>query len=99
MYRVVVGVIVLAACGGGSSKPGGDAQPLPPPGCGDGIASGAEMCDGTDLRGRTSCQDLGYYDAGPLACTTTCDLDTSQCAGTCGDGVVQEGHEYCDTTE
>ena len=100
MYRLgVVGVFIVSACGGGSGTPdagptgGGDA---PQTSCGDGIASGAEMCDGADLGGHTDCQALGYYDAAPLTCTATCELDTSQCSGSCGDGIVQPDHEYCD---
>lgn len=93
---MVVGVLVLAACGGGSAPQGGDDAQPPPSGCGDGVATGAEMCDGSDLAGRTDCRDLGYYESAPLACTTVCELDTSQCSGYCGDDIVQAGHEYCD---
>jgi hypothetical protein len=88
-------VLVLAACGdGGNSKP--DGNTVPPPVCGDGIANGSELCDGSDLAGHTNCLDIGYYDSGPLACTATCQLDAAQCGGTCGDGIVQPDHEYCD---
>jgi hypothetical protein len=91
-----VGLVFVAACGGGGTVQGDAQPPLPQSGCGDGIASGGEMCDGSDLRGRADCQQLGYYDSAPLACTATCELDTSQCTGTCGDGVVQPEHEFCD---
>lgn len=46
--------------------------------CGDGIAHGAEVCDGNDLKGQT-CQDFGFSE-GTLACNLTCDaFDTSAC--------------------
>jgi hypothetical protein len=101
MYRLVVaGVVMFSACGGGGNGSrdagGSDAPPYPQPGCGDGIASGVEQCDGSDLAGRADCQSLGYYDSAPLTCTATCELDTSRCTGSCGDGVVQPDHEYCD---
>ncbi|HUW71871.1 MAG TPA: hypothetical protein VMV66_01605 [Candidatus Humimicrobiaceae bacterium] len=46
--------------------------------CGDGIAHGAEVCDGNDLKGQ-ACQDFGFSE-GTLACNLTCDaFDTSAC--------------------
>lgn len=46
--------------------------------CGDGVAHGAEVCDGNDLKGQT-CQDFGFSE-GTLACNLTCDaFDTSNC--------------------
>ena len=57
-----------------------------PPFCGDNKAKGGEACDGSDLRGN-SCTSLGF-DGGALACTGSCELDTSGCTTsatpTCG---------------
>jgi hypothetical protein len=41
--------------------------------CGDGVAEGAELCDGNDLRGQ-SCPA-----GGTLVCTALCTLDTTGC--------------------
>jgi hypothetical protein len=46
--------------------------------CGDGTASEAEWCDGTDLGYYTSCADFGYS-GGTLACRSDCAYDTSSC--------------------
>lgn len=70
--------------------------------CGNGVAEGSdptwpgyEVCDGTDLRG-LSCTDFGLP-AGLLACSATCDWNTTGCVGTasCGNGTV-EPWEGCD---
>lgn len=45
--------------------------------CGDGIISGDEECDGTNLGGQT-CQSLGYY-GGTLSCKADCTFNTSGC--------------------
>ena len=45
--------------------------------CGDGIISGNEQCDGTNLDGQT-CQSLGYY-GGTLSCKADCTFNTSGC--------------------
>jgi hypothetical protein len=64
------------------------------PECGDNVAEGTEVCDGTDRRGQT-CQSRGFY-AGDLACLPTCaGFDTAGCSGFCGDGDVN-GAEVCD---
>jgi hypothetical protein len=46
--------------------------------CGDGVAEGAELCDGDDLGG-VSCIDLGF-EAGSLACDAACAYDTRECS-------------------
>ena len=70
--------------------------------CGNSLAEGNdptwpgyEVCDGTDLRG-LSCTDFGLP-AGLLACSATCDWNTTGCVGTasCGNGTV-EAWETCD---
>jgi beta-lactamase superfamily II metal-dependent hydrolase len=66
------------------------------PVCGDGVAQGAEPCDGVDLRGG-SCRALGFS-GGTLACNSSCGLELQACAtgpDLCGDGVVS-GAEACD---
>ncbi len=69
-----------------------------PPVCGDGVATGYEACDGTDLRGQT-CADLVGFKAGELGCNEDCTLDTSRCEPTvCGDGVA-DTDEQCDGTD
>ena len=67
-------------------------------GCGDGLVSQTEDCDGLSLAGAT-CQSLAYA-SGKLRCNDVCSFDTSGCSGTtgsarCGDGIVQPG-EGCD---
>lgn len=67
-----------------------------PASCGDNQRQGVELCDGSDLNGK-SCEDLGYT-AGVVSCFANCgDFDTSLCgppAG-CGDG-SRAGVEACD---
>ncbi|MBI2376053.1 MAG: hypothetical protein HYV07_18815 [Deltaproteobacteria bacterium] len=49
--------------------------------CNDGVATGAEVCDGTDLRG-ASCFELGMAEGTP-SCNSTCTaLETSECSNT-----------------
>jgi cysteine-rich repeat protein len=64
--------------------------------CGDGTLDPSEDCDGVNHDG-ASCETLGY-DSGPLACSATCDYDTTLCVGDppCGNSVV-EGSEECDS--
>lgn len=50
--------------------------------CGNGVIEPGEQCDGSDLGG-ASCIALGYT-GGALACSMTCNLDTSGCT-TCPD--------------
>ena len=63
--------------------------------CGDGAATGSEVCDGGDLKGH-DCVSEGYS-GGSLVCNATCDgFDTSSCTSdTCGNGTI-EGNEVCD---
>ena len=70
---------------------GGICEPLV---CGDGIRTGTESCDGSDLGGAT-CITAGFYEPDGLACTPFCTFDTSQCKGRCGDGILQAS-ELCD---
>ena len=70
---------------------GGVCEPLI---CGDGVRTGTESCDGSDLGGAT-CKTAGFYEPDGLACTPFCTFDTSQCKAFCGDGIVQT-EELCD---
>ncbi len=64
------------------------------PGCGNQLIEGDEVCDGTNLGGRT-CELEGHY-AGVLTCLPDCSgFDTTACGGACGDGTVN-GEEACD---
>ncbi len=64
--------------------------------CGNDIAEGDEVCDGTDLRGKTCASE--HLGTGELACGPFCDaLDASGCSiNMCGDGVVNAEYEQCD---
>lgn len=62
--------------------------------CGDGYRKTSEACDGAS--NPVTCESLGFYEAGPTACTEGCEIDTSVCVGYCGDGLVTEGREVCD---
>ncbi len=64
--------------------------------CNDGVATGGESCDGTDLRG-ASCITLGYH-GGTLACTAGCGWNLGGCelVGRCGDAQLQSEWEQCD---
>jgi len=71
------------------------------PECGDGLAVGGEICDGTDLLGQT-CIRLGF-DGGDLRCTASCGYDTNDCtvSSICGNGIAEagggeQGDEACD---
>jgi len=66
--------------------------------CGDGILSQDEECDG-DLFTITSCSDFNpNYDTGSLKCSSTCEIDTSDCSVSpkCGDGEINTASEECD---
>jgi len=73
------------ACGGSGDSP-------PPDECGDAVIGSSEQCEAGDFAGST-CESLGF-DGGALACSSSCDLDTSGCVR-CGDNVLQPG-EQCD---
>jgi hypothetical protein len=61
--------------------------------CGDGVITGAEVCDSSALDGET-CLSQGL-DGGTLGCNDDCSgFDESSCTD-CGDGVI-EGSEQCD---
>jgi len=65
--------------------------------CGDGIINAIDACDGTNLAGK-SCLDFGSTDPAGLACTSTCDYDTTACSAYCGDG-RRDPTEACDTED
>ena len=61
--------------------------------CGDGVVTGAEVCEPGLLEGET-CQSQGYDD-GVLSCNADCSgYDVSSCTD-CGDGAI-EGNEQCE---
>jgi len=62
--------------------------------CGDGVATGSEVCDNTDLNGG-SCGSLGF-ESGTLGCGSDCTFETASCSR-CGDGVL-DAEESCDGT-
>jgi hypothetical protein len=67
------------------------------PRCGDGVLDDGEACDDDQL-GDQTCESLDF-DAGTLACTTDCELDTTGCVlFSCGNGVIED-KEACDGTE
>ena len=84
-------------CGDGETcNAGGQCEPAEMT-CGDGMATGTETCDGTDV-GAETCATQGF-DAGTLTCNGTCDgFDTSACTYTCGDDGIDPG-ETCDGTD
>ncbi|MBN2724586.1 MAG: SBBP repeat-containing protein [Deltaproteobacteria bacterium] len=66
--------------------------------CGDSIIQeGFEDCEGSDLNDM-DCGLLGYY-GGLLVCNSDCTFNLSSCeaSGKCGDGIIQETMEECDT--
>ena len=62
----------------------------------DGVKDEWEICDGADL-GSATCESLGYH-GGVLTCTPACTLGLEDClaAGSCGDGVLDDGFEDCE---
>ena len=63
--------------------------------CGDGVASGNELCDGTDFAGQT-CADFGY-DGGSLGCNTNCVVDLTGCTvSVCEDTCSWANDGECD---
>jgi hypothetical protein len=62
------------------------------PVCGDGVVEGWEMCDGSNLDGKT-CYRLGTT-GGTLSCQSNCLFDTAGCGG-CRDGRANcDGKSY-----
>ncbi|HOE82571.1 MAG TPA: hypothetical protein PK329_06375 [Myxococcota bacterium] len=83
---VLVGALIALGCGGGND----DAV------FGNGEIEGDEQCDGAELNGQT-CITRGFT-GGELACTATCQFDTSGCTAPtadCGNGKIDDG-EQCD---
>ncbi len=67
-----------------------DMPDLPPsPVCGDSDIEGTEVCDAENLDGKT-CASEGFL-GGFLACTSSCQLDTSSCRNT---GRITGGNTY-----
>jgi len=66
--------------------------------CGDSNVDAGEQCDSTAWGNVNGCSDFGFS-GGILACTSSCDFDTTGCTspngGNCGDGVIDAG-EQCD---
>jgi len=79
-------------CYGGGTCRAGDCVFV---GCGDGVVSYPESCDGPLPSHLDDCTDLGFYDPGPVTCTDDCHLDVGGCTGYCGDG-IRNGWEECD---
>ena len=71
----------------------GTLEGSPPPGCGDGVVSGAESCDGANLGGET-CATLGCA-TGTLACTGGCGFDVSGCVACMGQEFPATGQTTC----
>jgi len=66
-----------------------------PGACGDGKIASNELCDGSNLNGKT-CQDFGYINPNTLRCRSDCmAFDTSGCIAVCGNGNL-EPKEECD---
>lgn len=69
-----------------------------PPVCGDSIVQAGELCDGTNLWDNDCTTVDDAFGSGTLSCLADCSgWDTSACmaAGSCGDGVADDG-ETCD---
>ncbi|MFO0548706.1 MAG: hypothetical protein U0271_09980 [Polyangiaceae bacterium] len=79
---------------GGAATGGDGSGGAPPPGCGDGVKSATEDCDGTDLGGAT-CADYGYSGLAGLSCSANCHIVSEGCQPTC-DGNLLEPGEECD---
>ncbi|HTL32150.1 MAG TPA: hypothetical protein VL326_03440 [Kofleriaceae bacterium] len=66
--------------------------------CGDGFVTAPEVCDGEALGAEPLCNQHGYYEATPVACSAACEYDAAAaCTRSCGDGVVEPAQgELCD---
>lgn len=90
----LAGTLQCAGTCSGFNIPGGCYNEL----CGDGIATGEEECEGSDLRDNT-CESLGFAPGGEgeVVCAGGCTLDTSACEESiCGNGNREVGFEACD---
>jgi len=70
------------------------------PNCGNGIIDSGESCDGVNLGpldGSCASYDPLFFTGGDLRCSSSCQLDSSQCfgvsGGSCNDGFVNVGEE------
>ena len=66
--------------------------------CGDNLANGNDVCDGTDLKGATCESVVGEGSTGTLSCRDNCtgyDISGCTAASKCGNGIVEPG-EACD---
>ncbi len=70
------------------------------PVCGNNIVEDGELCDGTKFSGnKTACSTLfpDKYVSGKVKCTSSCQYDVSDCAGSCGNGSINTSKgEVCD---
>ena len=93
--RLVLTALVLGASTVAVAAPPPDVifkDGFDPSTCGNATIDAGEDCDGPNLGGQ-SCPSLGYL-SGTLACTPSCEFDTSSCSN-CGNDVQDEG-EDCD---
>jgi len=107
MLRAAFGLAVVAACVQSGQVECEDGLVCPekytcddanhlciPPGCGDGLVSTFEQCDGSRFAQDEDCGSYGYY-VGTLSCSSICTVSTSQCRDRCGDHEIN-GPELCD---
>ena len=69
--------------------------------CGNGNIDAGEVCDGTNLNGRTCAQVVGHGSVGTPTCNSTCSgFNVGSCTPEvkCGNGVIDTG-EDCDGTK
>jgi hypothetical protein len=93
---VVVASFAMAACSQGHLQQHQDFDSGPPPPvCGNNVIQPGQQCNGTNLDGQT-CKTLGYI-SGSLACSPTCQFDTSGCSRICGNGQC-DALKQCDGT-
>jgi len=70
-----------------------------PHGCGDGEIENAEQCEpGIALPATATCRDLFDRYTGAVTCNNVCRYDSSGCSDYCGDGLVNDATESCDTS-